>query len=169
MQGTAPGGAPIGAAVTKTAKPDIYAVDFAVKPGDTRFDVSYTVPYKEGETFAGKVATKDDNTYLIVPNGVAIKAEGLNDLGAEPRTQAHIWGLTGDSLQGRAHRQPGARRPKPSAEGSDKRGPRSKRSCRGFIRPPRSSWSCALGILALGFALLYRASARTRRNAEVRR
>ena len=39
--------------------------------------------------------SKDENTYLIVPNGVTMKGEGLNDLGTEPRTQAHIFGLTG--------------------------------------------------------------------------
>ena len=47
---TAPGGMPIGAPVNKTSKPDIYAVDFPVKPGETRFDLTYTVPYTEGAT-----------------------------------------------------------------------------------------------------------------------
>ena len=41
---------PIGAPVNKTSKPDVYAVDFAVKPGETRFDLTYTVPYTEGAT-----------------------------------------------------------------------------------------------------------------------
>ena len=42
--------------VVKTAKPDVFAVDFPVKPGETRFDVSYTTPYTPGEPYAGKVA-----------------------------------------------------------------------------------------------------------------
>ena len=42
VKATAPGGMPLGAPVNKTAKPDVLAVDFAIKPGDTRIDVSYT-------------------------------------------------------------------------------------------------------------------------------
>src|ERR1044071_187796 len=69
VQATAPGGMPIGAGILKTSKPDIYAVDFAVKPGETRFDVNYSVPYTAGAPYAGKVPSKDENTYLIAPNG----------------------------------------------------------------------------------------------------
>lgn len=156
VQATAPGGAPIGAAVTKT-KSGLYAVDFAVKPGgETRFDVSYTVPYKEGESYAGKVATKDDNTYLIVPNGIELKGDGLNDLGTEPRTQAHIWGLTSNtykiSLAGTV--APAADAP---AEGSDS-GPKIEAIMPRLYTKAPFILACALGVLALGFALLYRAS-----------
>src|ERR1019366_3860867 len=49
---TAPGGMPLGAPIVKTAKPDVFAVDFAIKPGDTRVDVAYTVPYTEGADLA---------------------------------------------------------------------------------------------------------------------
>src|SRR5205823_6615317 len=90
VQATAPGGMPIGAAVKPTSTPDVFAVDFPVKPGDTRIDVTFTAPYIEGADYVGKVPTKDDNTYLIVPSGVTMKADGVNDLGTEPRTQAHI-------------------------------------------------------------------------------
>ena len=93
VNATAPGGMPIPAAVTKTGTPDAYAVDFPVKPGETRFDLTYTTPYNEGDEYSGKILTKDDNTYLIAPNGVTLTGEHLSDLGTEPRTQAHIWGI----------------------------------------------------------------------------
>ena len=90
----------------KTAKPDIYAVDFPIKPGETRFDLTYTVAvHAPAKPYAGKVVTKDENTYLIAPNGVTLTGDGLNDLGAEPRTQAHIYGLQGDSYKITAHRR----------------------------------------------------------------
>jgi len=159
VQATAPGGAPIGAAVTKTARPDVYSVDFAVKPGDTRFDVSYTVPYKEGAPYTGKIVSKDENTYLIVPNGVEIKAEGLNDLGAEPRTQAHIWGLTGNTYQIALTGNLAPAQPEADAQpDSSDSGPKIEAIMPRLYRTAPFILACALGILALGFALLYRAS-----------
>jgi len=157
VQATAPGGAPIGAAVTKTAQPDIYAVDFAVKPGDTRFDVSYTMPYKEGETIAGKVASKDDNTYLIVPSGVEMVAQGLNDLGAEPRTQAHIWGLSGNTYK-IALKGTLAPAPEAAPEGASDAGPKIEAVMPRLYKTAPFILLCSLGVLGLGFALLYRAS-----------
>ena len=83
----------------KTSKPDVYAVDFPAKPGETRLDLSYTVPYTEGAAYEGKIVTKDENTYLIAAAGVTLQGENLNDLGLEPRTQDHIYGLTGTSYK----------------------------------------------------------------------
>jgi hypothetical protein len=146
--------------VIKTAKPDVFAVDFAVKPGDTRIDVSYTMPYKEGADLAGKVVSKDENTYLIVPNGVTMKGDGLNDLGTEPRTQAHIFGLTGAAykvqLTGAAAASPADA--SGGDQASDESGPRIEQIMPRVNSKTVSILIVALGILALGFALLYRAS-----------
>lgn len=159
VKATAPGGAPIGAAVNKTANPDIWAVDFPVKPGDTRFDVTYAVPYKDGETYSGKIASKDANTYLIVPNGISLKAQGLNDLGNEPRTQAHIWGLTANTykiaLTGSV--APAAGNDDSASDSSDS-GPKIEEVMPRVYKTAPYILGCALGVLALGFALLYRAS-----------
>src|ERR1041384_5748716 len=56
-QATAPGGMPIGAPVVKTAKPEIFAVDFPIKPGETRINITYTIPYKSGDPNAARLAT----------------------------------------------------------------------------------------------------------------
>ena len=46
VKATAPGGMPLGAPVHQDRPSRMsMAVDFAIKPGDTRIDVSYTVPY----------------------------------------------------------------------------------------------------------------------------
>jgi len=50
-------------------------------PGETRIDLDYAVPYAEGSSYQGKIVTRDENTYLIAPNGVTLKGDGLNDLG----------------------------------------------------------------------------------------
>ena len=160
VNATAPGGMPLGTPVKKTAEANVYAADFAVKPGETRFDLTYTVPYTEGTAYTGKVVTKDENTYLIVPNGVTLKGDRLNDLGAEPRTQAHLFGLTGSTysvqLAGAATAtpaEPGSDSSSADAEG----GPKIEQIMPRVFGQAKLIVALALGILALGFALLYRA------------
>jgi len=161
VQATAPGGMPIGAGVLKTGKPDIFGVDFPVKPGETRIDVTYSTPYTAGQAFAGKVPSKDENTYLIAPNGVTLDGKGLNDLGTEPRTQAHIYGLAGASyeiaLSGQEAAAPGS-----DASGGDQgdsSGPGIEQIMPRVYTQAKAILGVALGILALGFALLYRKGA----------
>ena len=160
VQATAPGGMPIGAGVLKTGTPDIFAVDFPVKPGETRIDVTYSTPYTAGQPFAGKVPSKDENTYLIAPNGITLEGKGLNDLGTEPRTQAHIYGLTGSryeiALSGAVAAPPGG-----DASGGDQgdsSGPGIEQIMPRVYTQAKPILGIALGILALGFALLYRKS-----------
>jgi 5-hydroxyisourate hydrolase-like protein (transthyretin family) len=161
VEATAPGGMPIGAAVNKTSKADVYAVDFPVKPGETRFDVSYTVPYKTGDAYEGKVVSNDENTYLISPNGVTLSGENLTDLGSEPRTQAHIYGLQAKSykvtLTGAEAEPPGGGPGGDTAESQDG-GPQIEQILPRVNNKQVTILALAFGILGLGFALLYRAS-----------
>jgi hypothetical protein len=145
---TPPGGEPTAAAVKKTSKPDVYAVDYPVKPGETRLDLTYTVPYTEGAAYEGKIVTKDDNTYLIAAAGVTLQGENLNDLGLEPRTQAHIYGLTGDAYKVVLTAEEAA---------DSESGPGIETI---LPRIYGQAWlivALALGALALGLVLLYRA------------
>lgn len=165
VKATAPGGMPLGAQVNKTAKPDVFAVDFPIKPGDTRIDVTYAAPYTEGADYAGKVVTKDENTYLIVPNGITLTGAGLNDLGAEPRTQAHIFGLTASSykvqLAGSVAATPAGTAADAGGDAggdtADDSGPRIEQIMPRVNGKMIPIMAVAFGILALGFALLYRA------------
>ena len=148
VNATAPGGTPTEAAVKKTSKPDVYAVDFPVKPGETRFDLSYTVPYTEGAAYEGKIVTKDDNTYLIAPNGMTLEGENLNDLGQDPSTQARIYGLTGAAYKIEL-----------TAEAADSdSSPRIEAIMPRIYGQAKLILALALGALALGLALLYRAN-----------
>lgn len=163
INATAPGGMPLQEAAIKTDKPDIYKVNFPVRPGETRFDLNYTTPYTAGTRYAGKVASNDENTYLIVPKGVTLAGDNLNDMGAEPRTQAHIYGLKQPSYQisltGTA--EPSAQ---DAGSGGDSGGqdPGSQIT---EVKPRlytqlKPILGLALGILALGFVLLYRTSSK---------
>ena len=42
-------GMPVPAPATKSPKPNVYKIDFPVKPGETRFDLTYSFPYKIGD------------------------------------------------------------------------------------------------------------------------
>jgi 5-hydroxyisourate hydrolase-like protein (transthyretin family) len=156
---TAPGGMPIGAPVAKTDKSDVFEVDYPVKPGETRFDLTYSVPYTEGAPYQGKIVTKDDNTYLIVPNGVTLAGEGLNDLGQEPKTQARLYGFTGTAYNIQLTGTPAAA-PAAAAE-ADGAGPQIEQMMPRLYDKAIPILALALGILALGFALLYRAHSNT--------
>ncbi|MGA2267115.1 MAG: hypothetical protein ABSH44_01475 [Bryobacteraceae bacterium] len=158
VNATAPGGTPIEAAVKKTSKPDVYAVDFPVKPGETRFDLTYTVPYTDGTAYEGKIVTRDDNTYLIAPSGVTLQGENLNDLGQEPRTQAHIYGLTGAAYKV-VLTAAAAAAPEENADSPDSdSGPRIEQIMPRIYGQAKLILALALGALALGLALLYRAA-----------
>jgi hypothetical protein len=143
-----PDGVAIETAAKKTSKPEVYALDLPVKPGETRVDLSYSVPYSEGAAYEGQIVTKDDNTYLIAPSGMTLQGENLNDLGLEPRTQDHIYGLTGAAYKIVL-----------TAEAADAdSGPRIEEI---MPRIYGKAWlivALALGALALGLALLYRAA-----------
>src|SRR5579871_1186167 len=159
---SAPGGMPIPAPVNKTAKPDVYAVDFSVKPGETRFDVTYTVPYTAGAPYDGKILTPDDDTYLIAPNGITLEGQNLKDMGTEPRTQAHIYGLAGTSyriqLTGTEAAAPADAAPG-QADQPENSGPQIEQIMPRINREAQTGiLVLAFGILALGFALLYRAN-----------
>jgi hypothetical protein len=155
-QGTAPEGMAIGAAVAPTATANVFKVDFPVKPGETRFDVVYTVPYTEGADYQGKVITKDENTYLIAPNGVTLEGAGLNDLGQEPRSQAHIYGLAATSYEIKLTGTPVAATTADSGAGDQDNGPQIEQIMPRLYTKAVPIILLALGVLAAGFALLYR-------------
>ena len=163
---TAPDGMPVPAPSDKTARPDTYAAKFEIKPGETRIDLSYAVPYTEGAAYGGHVATQDENTYLIAPKGVTMRSPGLQDLGNEPRTGAHIYGLNSDSyivkLTGAVEASPSSApaddsaAPPQDSAGQDS-GPQIEQIMPRIYSRAGLILGLALGILALGFALLYRA------------
>lgn len=162
INATPPGGMPLQQPASKTNKPDVFKVNFPVRPGETRFDVSYVTPYTAGQPYAGKIVSHDQNTYLIVPKGVTLTGDNLSDMGQEPRTSAHIYGLKAAaykiSLSGAAEAGP--------ADNSDSGGDTSAQDPGNQITEimPRlyskvaPILALALGILALGFVLLYRTS-----------
>jgi hypothetical protein len=85
------GGMPIQRPALKTKEPNIYKVDYPVRPGETRFDINYAVPTTAPMTFAAKEIHPEASSNLVVPAGVTAKSDDLELAGQEPKTQASIY------------------------------------------------------------------------------
>jgi len=90
---TAPGGMPITRPPLKTATPGIYKIDYPVKPGETRMDITYTLPV--AEKISGKVVSTGIATHLVSPPSVTLTGDGIESAGQEPTTKANIYNLAG--------------------------------------------------------------------------
>jgi hypothetical protein len=133
--------------------PQVYKVDFSLPPGETRFDFSYSIPFKNPGTFSGRILHRDGAVNLVVPAGVSVKGDGLEPAGQEPQTNAAIYSLKllnyTVELQGTGSM---------SAAPADQPDPGSSLD----EIPPRVYGSLypilglSFGILALGFVLFYR-------------
>lgn len=94
---TGSGGMPINREAQHAGAPNTFKIDYPIKPGESRFDLSYKMPFASPGKFQAKILhpiTNDEGiTRIVTPSGVTLKGEGLEDLGAEPQTQAQIYGL----------------------------------------------------------------------------
>lgn len=90
---TAPGGMPIQRDPAKTREPGVYKIDYPLKPGETRFEVNYTLPVTQPATFDGKTVGATSPLQLVVPAGVTLKGDSVELLGQEPTTQAGIYSV----------------------------------------------------------------------------
>jgi hypothetical protein len=156
---TAPGGMPIRRPPQKTAQADVFKIDYPLKPGETQFELAYTLP--DAKRFSGKAVGKDP-VRLVTPNGVTLSGDSLKDLGTEPRTQAHIYEVAPGasyeaSIQGTGVLETG----QAQSEDSDDDSGQPKTHV-GMARVyDRLYWvlGLAFSMLAVGGALLYRKGA----------
>ena len=153
VKATAPQGMPIDRAAEKTDQKDIYKVDFPIKPGDTNFAVNYVMPYTSGAVYEGKLLFKTDQpTLLGAPPGVTLQAEGLVKRGQEPNSHTDVFAIDGDHFKIEIS---GASAAADSDSGDS--GPGIEEIMPKVWGNMKLILALALGILALGFVVLYRA------------
>lgn len=150
----APQGMPVERAAEPAGPPGVYKLNFAIKPGETRFDATYWVPFTVPGSFSGKLLAQGVRTRLVVPNGVTLSGEGLKPLGQEPSTQAAIYEASEAAYKVEIQGTGSLRAAANEDAGDD--GPSIQQ-----ILPrvyDRLAWIIvpALVMLALGFVLLYR-------------
>ena len=86
-----PANVPVKGTAEATGEEHIYKVDYAIKPGDNRVDVTYLVPHGDGDSFRGRLLYDGLTTKIAAPVGVVVEGEGLSSMGQEPRTQASLY------------------------------------------------------------------------------
>jgi hypothetical protein len=151
---SAPGGMPIQRPAEKTAQAGIYKVSYPVKPGQTTFDYTYSLP--ASDKFAGKNPHPGVAIDLITPPSMTLSGDGLKELGQEPKTQAHVYGFTLPSYDLTVEGTGTLRSPEAPPQDEDTGSPKIQESpARLYSQLP---WVLGLtfGILFLGGALLYR-------------
>ena len=94
---TGPGGMPTNVTAIASGTPGVYKLENPIKPGETRFDVQYALPFGDKGTLKSRVlhpiTESAGQTRIVTPSGVSVKGAGIEDLGTEPQTQAQVYAL----------------------------------------------------------------------------
>ncbi|MCL5742401.1 MAG: hypothetical protein M1541_00540 [Acidobacteria bacterium] len=171
VNATAPNSVALQETAEKTSKPNIYKIAFPIRPGETRIDLTYLVPFQSGGAFEGKSLYKGGPTRLVAPSGVTIQGAGVQAVGQEPTTQATIYDVKGADFKVQITGSGSLRQQQQADTGSDDNsGPSLEQvmpklfayvdGSAGLIPKVLAvKWILlpALMILMLGFILLYRA------------
>lgn len=90
-------GMPLPRTAEKTDQPNVYKVDYAVKPGQSEFDITYTLPASSPLKYRGRLVgvkgMPQGPLRLIAPNGVTLAGSDVQSLGQEPKTQATVYNV----------------------------------------------------------------------------
>ncbi len=71
-----PGGMPVSSSPVPTGEKGYYAFVFPVRPGETRFQVSYHLPYNGSFSFAPKVSLPTQNVAVMLPKSMQFAGTG---------------------------------------------------------------------------------------------
>jgi hypothetical protein len=156
---TGPASMPIERVLEKTKAAGVYTVDFPVKPGETRFDLTYSMPLASPGKFDGKVL-HDGPVRVVAPKGVTLTGD-VKQLGTEPQTQAGVFEVTGKAfsigVEGAGSLRAGGAAGGEQAEEDGGAGLQQIRP-RLYLRF-KEILALALAALVIGFILLYRKGA----------
>jgi len=157
VMATAPGGMPVERIANSTMTPNVYGVDFAIKPGETRFQFAYELPLGDPPVFKGKLLHKEGTTRLVAPRGVTLKGDGLSDLGREPATQAAIYNLAKQEFSVEITGSGSLREPS-GGGGSEEDGPSIQEILPRLYNRLYLVLGLSTAILLVGFLMIYRNS-----------
>jgi hypothetical protein len=143
----------------KTKEPNVYKIDYPVRPGETRFDLNYTVPTTSPMIFTDQLLNKDAASNLVVPNGVTVKSDDLELAGQEPKTQASIYRIKNASFKVEVSGT-GILQPQSEGSGDDNGQPQVQEVKPRIYQSMYWILGMAFAILGLGSVLLARNAAK---------
>lgn len=167
---TAPGGLPIRRSADPLGKPNQFKVDFAIKPGETEMQLSWAMPFNSPGVFEDHMLSKAGVLRVVAPSGVEFKGDDLMPLGQGP-SNSTIYSVKGPdvkfAIQGTGlFNQQGDQSGDSSGSGSGQSLSENLPKLYGLLSANSSfgqsvgavKWILltVLGMLALGFTLLYR-------------
>ncbi len=153
VSGTGPAGMPLQNSGLPSDEENIYKVDFPLKPGENRIDVTYLIPRAEDRPLEIHSIYRGVPTRVAAPTGVTITGEGITSVGQEPTTQAVIYDLPDvESVSLTVVGEGGLRRSSPASAGGSGGGDIS-------VQPaPIASefyWIIGLTVLILGIGFYH--------------
>ena len=95
----APGGLPIRRAPDPLGKPNQFKLDFPIKPGESSVELTWAMPFQSPGVFEDHILSKADVIRVVAPTGVEFKGDDLSLLGQEPTSKANIYGLKGPDVK----------------------------------------------------------------------
>ncbi len=145
---------PIQRPAEKAKEAGLFKIDYPIKPGETEFDIHYTLPASGG--LSGKVVKSDPPMRLLVPLAVKVSGTGIQDQGTPPNMNARLYSFTGTSFDLKVEGTGSVKLPETADEKEDTGAPET-REIQARIYD-RLGWvlGLTLGILALGGTLLFR-------------
>ena len=89
----APAGMPVASSPVPLGEPGHYAFAFPVRPGETRFQVSYTIPYSGSYKFTPKMAIGSENVAVMLPKAMKFEPGGATKflpVNEDPTSQTYV-------------------------------------------------------------------------------
>jgi hypothetical protein len=95
----APGGLPIRRAPDALGKPNQFKLDFPIKPGESQVVLSWTMPFQSPGVFEDHVLAPSRLIEVVAPPPIEIKGSDVTLMGQDPTTKANVYGVKGPDVK----------------------------------------------------------------------
>ncbi len=92
-----PAGMPLRSTALPAGEPDVFKVDFPMKPGENSIELTYVVPREDAAQFTLRAVYLGVPTTVAVPEGVQLDGD-IQSLGREPTTQASLYAIPDEDV-----------------------------------------------------------------------